>query len=170
MSRWRRLRAAFGVGLTWSAAWAALGTAFGLVTPILFGVPIPLLRSAVSGSLLFGTTGFVLGSLFSGVLRLAEGRRRFDELSLPRFAAWGTLAGAIVGGLATGGDLWRAGDPFVVDATLAAVTALLGGASATGSLWVARRAEDRVLLAEADDVRLVGLSEEERERLLGDPS
>lgn len=33
--------------------------------------------------------GFIGGVVLSALLRLAEGRRSFDEVSLARFAAWG---------------------------------------------------------------------------------
>jgi hypothetical protein len=33
--------------------------------------------------------GFVGGVVFSAVLGIAERRRRFGELSIPRFSAWG---------------------------------------------------------------------------------
>ena len=134
---------------------------FGAATPFLFGIPIPVLASTLGTGLMFGVTGFVLGFSFSGLLKLAEGRRRFDELSVPRFGAWGTLAGAAIGILATGGNLWRAGDPLWVDALLSAITALLGGASAMGTLWIARQGEDQALLDDANGVRKIGLTEEE---------
>ena len=44
--------------------------------------------------------GFLGGAVFSAVLRIAEGRRRFDELSLPRFGAWGAVTGLLLGVLA----------------------------------------------------------------------
>lgn len=56
------LRGALGPGLTWSTAWAALGTLFGFAVPAVFGLPIPVLRSALRSRLMFGMTGFVLGA------------------------------------------------------------------------------------------------------------
>ena len=70
------------MGLTWAAAWSAVGMTmvFGLLLrrgarP---DVPIPLV---------FGVFGFVGGVTFSGAPSLLEGRRRFAQMSLPRFAA-----------------------------------------------------------------------------------
>jgi hypothetical protein len=43
--------------------------------------------------------GFIGGAVFSTLLRVAEGRRRFDEVSLVRFATWGVVTGLALGGL-----------------------------------------------------------------------
>jgi len=84
MNKWlRRIRGAIGMGLTWGLAWLAAGIALLLVVgPDAADVPFPL------G---FGMLGFFSGVTFSGVLGLIEGRRRFDQMSLPRFAGWGPL-------------------------------------------------------------------------------
>jgi hypothetical protein len=83
MKKWlRRIRSAVGMGMTWAAGWA------------LVGVLIELLIDS-NGSLVdvwptaLAIPSFLGGAVFSAVLRIAEGRRRFDELSLPRFGAWG---------------------------------------------------------------------------------
>jgi len=47
----------------------------------------------------FAYPGFFGGVIFSAVLRIAEGGRRLDELPLPRIAAWGAVAGLLVGAL-----------------------------------------------------------------------
>src|SRR5438093_436624 len=80
MKKWlRRIRGAIGMGLTWAAAWGAAGAitmlGFLLVTGSRPDAPFPLM---------FGAFGFVAGVIFSGVLGLVEGRRRFDQMSLPR--------------------------------------------------------------------------------------
>jgi hypothetical protein len=41
--------------------------------------------------------GFIGGILFSALLRIAEGRRSFDEVSLPRFVTWGVVTGLVLG-------------------------------------------------------------------------
>jgi hypothetical protein len=43
--------------------------------------------------LIFGVLGFIAGVIFSAILALTEGRRRFDQMSLPRFAVWGATGG-----------------------------------------------------------------------------
>ena len=46
--------------------------------------------------LMAGAFGFVAGVIFSGVLGVVEGRRRFDQMSIPRFAAWGAAGGFLL--------------------------------------------------------------------------
>lgn len=145
------------MGLTWATAWFSAGMALLLVVgPDAADVPFPL------G---FGLLGFLAGLTFSGVLALTEGRRRFDQMSLPRFAAWGALGGALfsalfvpVAGLGLGGLT-----------ILAPVLGLAGAGCAAGTLALARMGEDRALLRASDEVASVGLSEQERQDLLGKP-
>lgn len=176
MARWlRRIRGALGMGLTWAVAWGLAGVMIGvlsLLTPWLpweaffevFDAPLPALAMP----------GFVGGVLFSGVLGVAGRRRRFDELSLPRFTAWGALGGVLLGlvptamvavGLASLGPgappLWQ----LTVLSTVPAV--LLGAGSAAGSLALARAGEDRALLEASDEVDDAGLTPPEERALLG---
>jgi hypothetical protein len=97
--------------------------------------------------MVFGALGFVCGSIFSVVLRLTEGRRRFDELTLPRFATWGGVAGLLLGGLAAMTTFAGPGLQPTSDAILTGVAALLGAGSAAGSLAIARQSEDAPRLA-----------------------
>ena len=93
MKKWlRRIRGAIGMGLTWAAAWFGAGMIMLLGLLLVTGstgadVPYPL------G---FGAFGFVAGVTFSGVLGLVERRRRFDQMSLPRFAGWGAAGGFLL--------------------------------------------------------------------------
>ncbi len=48
------------------------------------------------GSVFFAMCGFAGGTAFSVVLSVTEGRRRFDEMSLLRFAAWGAVGGFLL--------------------------------------------------------------------------
>jgi FtsH-binding integral membrane protein len=135
MSKWmRRIRGALGMGLAWALAWFGAGMVLLLVVgPDAADVPFPL------G---FGALGFLAGITFSGVLGLAEGRRSFEQMSLPRFALWGGVGGLLFAGI------------FVVAAALGIeaflglgiVFALAGAGCASGSLALARRVDDRVLL------------------------
>ncbi|MDQ3674467.1 MAG: hypothetical protein M3365_08850 [Gemmatimonadota bacterium] len=45
----------------------------------------------------FAIPGFIGGILFCALLRVAEGGRRFDEVSLARFATWGLVTGLVLG-------------------------------------------------------------------------
>ena len=138
MNKWmRRIRAAIGMGLTWGAAWFGAGML--LLFVVGFGaadVPFPLF---------FGLLGFLAGATFSGFLGVLGRRRRFDEMSLPRFAGWGALGGLVVCGIVAltagpGADLLVVGPVFAV----------AGAISAAGTLALARRAERGVLEADGE--------------------
>jgi hypothetical protein len=149
----RRVRGAVGMGLTWAAAWGAAGAittlGFLLATGRRPDAPFPFV---------FAVFGFIAGVLFSGVLGLVEGRRRFEQMSLPRFAAWGAAGGFVLSAtfvlaVSLAGDpafLWNL---VVVGPLFAAAAA----GSAAGSLALARRAKDRELLEAAADVTGVEL-------------
>lgn len=114
--------------------------------------------------------GFLGGVAFSAVLGITGRRRRFDELSIPGFAAWGALGGLMVSlvpaaldalGLATLNiPLWQ------ITVGLAGPCILGGAVAASGSLALARVAEDRALLAASEKVAEVGLTKEEVRELL----
>jgi len=164
MKKWLRpIRGAIGMGLTWAAAWGGVGwivvLGFLLRTGSRPDAPFPLM---------FAAAGLVAGLLFSGILGLVEGRRRFDQMSLRRFAAWGAaggflLAAAFVLAVSLLGDnpgfLWN----LVVVGPVFGVAA---AASAAGSLALARRAEDRQLLETTEDVAVVDLSERDARKVL----
>lgn len=156
MGQWlRRLRGAMGMGLTWGIAWALGGLLFGLLSTLgparfwnaifaVFDAPLPALA----------IPGFVGGVLFSLVLGTLGRRRRFEELSLARFAAWGALGGlllALVPAALVLVGLAHLGRP---DASLLTLTLALGvpfmtlsAASASGTLWLARKAQGQALSA-----------------------
>ena len=83
----RRIRGAIGMGLTWGAAWGAAGTVLAVVTRFKADAPFPLI---------FAVLGFIAGVIFSAILALTEGRRGFDQMSLPRFAVWGAAGGLLL--------------------------------------------------------------------------
>lgn len=158
-----RIRGAIGIGLTWAVGWAPIGALVGLVVGGVFGFPLGGI--ALNYAELFAVLGFVGGGIFSTVLRITEGSRRFDELSLPRFTAWGALGGLALGGLAVGVSVVGLELNLIGWATIG-VAGLLGAASAAGTLSLARAADDRSLLEEGESVQEVGLTEEEVRRLL----
>ena len=155
----RRLRAAVGMGVTWAVAWLGLGVAAGLAAFDLGAIGLMV------NALASGAAGFVGGVAFAAVLGLADSRRRFDELSLPRVACWGALGGALVGGLqlAVFAAIGSVPNPLM----LVAVQGLIGAGSAAGTLALARGADDRELLRAGDEVADVGLTAEEARQLLG---
>ncbi len=159
MTKWgRRIRAAIGMGLTWGAAW--------------FGASIMLARvpgfnSDVPFALLFAPLGFASGIIFSGILVVIEGRRKFDCMLLSRFAGWGAvsgllLSGIFVGGAALGGEI-LGGEALVLGLVLAIASAVC----AAGSLAVARRAEGRELPGPTGDPAEAELTGDEKRELLG---
>ena len=152
MNKWiRRLRGALGMGLTWAAGWAVFGVLIGVTSILLPGLPFwkPFFDVFDAPLPALAVPGFFGGALFSIVLGLAGRRRRFDELSLPRFAALGAIGGlmlsllpaAMVGvGLATinaesGLGLWQ------LTAMISGPLILLSAASASASLILARKAQ-----------------------------
>ena len=165
MKKWmRRIRGAVGMGLTWAAAWLGIGSIVTLATAVVFGAG----GLGIAGIVLYTIAGFVAGTAFSVVLGLAEGRRRFDQMSLRRFAAWGALGGLPLGlYMSWLNGLFAPGGSIAVALVLTAVPTLLAAGSAAGSLALARRADDRELLEDGADVADVGLTEKETHQLLG---
>ena len=135
MKQWlRRFRGAIVIGLLWALAWGLIG---GFVMEAIVD---PHGRIADIWPMVLGVPGFFGGVIFAMMLGMAEGRRRFDELSLIRFGVWGAVTGALLGVL--GGVAIGLSPLIMVPLTL------LGAASATGSLALARRGGKRELLEE----------------------
>ena len=133
MGTWlRRIRGAIGMGIMWAAAWGAAGSVPRWVFGVNTDAPLPLI---------FGLFGFIAGIVFSAVLALTEGSRKFDEMSLPRFAGWGALSGLVLSAIfARAGSLgW--GDVLALTPALVIASAV----SASGSLAMARRAARKEL-------------------------
>jgi hypothetical protein len=132
----RRLRGALGMGLTWAFGGALVG---GLVEAIAnFVPPLNVVDMWIP---VFAIPGFIGGMLFSVVLGIAGRNRRFDELSLPLFAAWGAIPGLLFGCLSFGIDAYYGTWWSALRIALAVgAPALLGAATATATLAIARRA------------------------------
>jgi hypothetical protein len=159
MKKWgRRIRAAIGMGLTWGAAWFGAGVLLARV---------PGFSSDLPFALLFAPLGFVSGIIFSVILVAIEGRRRFDRMSLTRFAGWGAASGLLLTGIFVvgaglrGAPLW--GEFLVFGPALAVSSAVC----AAGSLALARRAEKRELTGPSGDPAGAELTEGEKRELLG---
>jgi hypothetical protein len=159
MHTWlRRARAAVGMGFAWAVAGALVGGLFELVDNVLPGV-FPFIRRVDMWPQTLAIPGFLGGILFSLVLGIVGRRRRFAELSLPQFAAWGAVAGALLGGyaLANGAPAY-----FIGIATLGSAIA------APGSLALARMAEKRDLLNAREDTITARFVESEAREALED--
>ena len=157
----RRIRGAIGMGLTWGAAW------FGGGMVILLGM---LVTTGTTGAdvpypIGFGALGFVAGVTFSGVLGLVAGRRRFDEISLPRFTALGAGGGFLFAVLFVV-LVTLVDDPTFLSnlVVLGPVFAAAGAGCAAGALTLARRAEDDAQLGAGDDMGELGRPETEAGR------
>ncbi len=71
--------------------------------------------------------GFIGGVVFSALLRIAEGSRSFDELSLVRFATWGAVTGLVIGAIAMARGIeltLTTGKIFVITTALGIVAAI----------------------------------------------
>ena len=159
MKKWlRRIRGTVGMGLTWAAGWALVGVLMELITGFLPGLDGALVDVWVG----LAYPGFFGGAAFSVVLGIAAGSRRFDEMSLPRFARWGAL-----GGLLVSVPIMTASGFTPLSLVAASIVTLLCAGSAAGSLALARMAEERELLDASADVAEVGLTEGEAQELLG---
>jgi hypothetical protein len=170
VKKWlRRVRGAVGLGLSWGVAGFLVGAGIEVihnVWPTPLGSMVDLWPAALGYPAFFG------GVVFSTVLGIAGRGRRFDDLSLGSFAAWGAVGGLIVSlipaamvamGLVTPNiPLWQITGALVGPLTVG------GAVAASGSLTIARMAEDRELLDASRDVNEVRLTAEEAGELLGD--
>src|SRR5690606_28997617 len=118
-------------------AWFGAGMILLLIVGIgAADVPFPLF---------FGLRGFLAGVTLSGILGLVDGRRRLDQMSIPRFAMWGGVGGLLLSAVMS---LLLGGGAFAV---LALVFSLSGAGCAAGSLALARLAEEGQLLEAGGD-------------------
>ena len=149
----RRIRGAIGMGLTWGAAWCAAGIMLAVVTRFKADAPFPLI---------FGVLGFIAGVIFSAILALTEGRRRFDQMSLPRFAVWGATGGLLLSAVFAKAASLGWGDVLAIAPTFAVACAVC----ASGSLAVARRAGPRELPDIRGDIVAAELTDHETRKLI----
>jgi len=175
MKKWlRRIRGAIGMGITWGIGWALAGLGIGVASialPFLpwdvffryFDAPLPPLA----------VPGFFGGLFYSAVLGIAGRNRRFNELSLPRTALWGALGGLLLAlfpsflvlvGLASLGR--PDASLLFLTAVFAAPFMVLGAASSSITLALARKSE-RDALGAGEDTAAVGLTDAEKRELLG---
>ena len=128
----RRLKGAIGMALTWGFTWSLVGA----VPRWLFGfnpdAPFPII---------FGVFGFAAGLIFFALLTLIEGRRSLDQMSSPRFAAWGALGGILLSAVFVRAASFSGAEALLIAPVFAAACAV----SAVGSLVLARRAVKKEL-------------------------
>ena len=154
MRKWlRRIRGAIGLGFTWAAGCSAAGLVPRWVFGVNTDVPIPLV---------FGVFGLIAGVTFSGLLVLTEGRRRFDQMSLPRFAGRGAMGGLLLSALWAKAASLGWGDLLAIAPTFALASAIC----ASGSLALARRAVRRELPDISGDAAEAELTDHEKQQPL----
>lgn len=175
MKNWmKRIRGAVGMGLTWAVLWSAIG-ALVAVLPWTMPAGFPIrLEWIVGFAAQFAVLGFFGGAAFSVVLGVVEGRRRFDQMSLSRFAVWGAFGGLMMWA-ARGTIGWSVMDSlgsvgvqglnwgFAVSG---GIIVLLGAGCAAGSLALARSVDDQELLESGEGPAEVGLTDKEVRELL----
>jgi len=169
LKRWlRRLRGAAGMGLTWAAGWALGGLLIGVASILLPGLPWGPFFEVFDAPLpAMAIPGFFAGMFFSTVLGIAGRRRRFSELSLPAFAAWGAVGGLMllafpvvligVGLASTSGSSIH---PFKALAVVAPPFILLSVVSASVTLILARKAEGQAAV-DGEEVERLGSGEQQ---------
>ena len=85
------------MGLTWAVEWALGGLLIGISSNLLPRLPWHLFFDVFDAPLpTLAIPGFFGGVFFSVVLGTAGRKRRFRELSLPVFAAWGAVGGLLL--------------------------------------------------------------------------
>jgi hypothetical protein len=137
----RLLRGAVLMGLTWAAVWGGLiGGGIELAANI-----IPDLQFAKLADIWIfelGVPGFIAGGIFSLLLSAAQRARRFDDLSLGRFAALGAASGLLLTALLATLGLGNSAFPaLLLRALLISIpVTALSAATAASVLTVARSA------------------------------
>jgi hypothetical protein len=131
----RRVRGALGLALTWAVTWAvAAGLAGGILSSIvlLLRGTIPPVGLLIAAFALAGAiSGFVSGAGFALLLTTSARRRTLDDLNPLHFGALGAIPAAVFGWI------------LFHQAGLTVIATGVGFVAATGSLILARRANDR---------------------------
>ena len=154
MRSWlQRIRGAIGMGFTWGATWSIAGMVPRWVFGFKADAPFPII---------FGALGFIAGVIFFALLAVTERRRRFEQMSVPRFAAWGAIGGVLLAAIFATAVSLRWGDVLAIVPTFALASAVC----ASGTLVVARRAVTRELPDSRRDISEGELTEHEKRKLL----
>lgn len=166
MTLLRRIRGILGLGVVFALGWGAIGGVMEMLANVM--PPGAWIHEVDMWPQTLAIPGFLCGIATGIVLALTEGRRRFEQLSVGRFAAWGAVGGVLLGAIGLANGL---GGPITNVLLRAAVVltplAILGATSAAGTLAIARKGEDRALQRAGDRMDEIGLSDAERRELLG---
>ncbi|MGZ8413628.1 MAG: hypothetical protein ACXW05_12910 [Gemmatirosa sp.] len=151
----RRIRGVLGMGLIWAIGGMGIGGLIELIDNVLPAAH-GFTRQVDMWPQTLAIPGFVAGVVFAIVLGIAGGRRRFEELSFQRFAAWGAVTGLLVGAL---------GMSFGAPVLFLGVMTVLSVIGASSTLGLARLAERRGFIG-AGATRGELVPGEARERLV----
>jgi hypothetical protein len=132
------------MGVAWALGGAFVGGIMELIANF-----VPALNTIDMWIPLFAMPGFVAGAVFSVVLGIAARRRKFNELSLPQFAAFGAVVGILLGAVAIANGFALHGAPVWLNAALAiGPVSIFTTVAATGTLALARLGEPKSLPAD----------------------
>lgn len=130
------------MGLAWAFVWAIPGGAIEAIDNI-----APSARSFTRAIDMWpqtlGLPGLVGGVLFSVLLQITEGRRRFNELSLARSGGWGAVSGLLVGVLVVWVVDSGLSHPWQLAAAVLGFATLMGAISGVASPVVFRHVAQR---------------------------
>lgn len=133
----KRTRGAVLTGLAWALVWAPIAVLAGMIVD-------PDNSMDEMWVAIGGYPGFLCGAVFFAVLGIAAGRHGLEESPLPRVAAWGAVAGLLVGVLPfTIGDAASDVPLWQLLLGFAGSTTLLSALSAVGSALLVRHAARR---------------------------
>lgn len=142
MKQWvKRGRDAVLLGLAWAVVWAPIAVLLGVF------VIDPDNSMDEMWFVVGAYPGFLCGVIFSALRGLGEGRRRLDELSLPRAGTWAAVSGVLVGALPFALGTQNPDNPAWLGIAVVGSIALLSVVSAVGSVLLARIAKQRELRA-----------------------
>jgi hypothetical protein len=162
------------MGVTWAVGWAVAGVLMGVSSLLLPGLPWDAFFQVFDAPLpALAVPGFFAGLFFSTVLGIAGRHRKFSELSLPRFAAWGAVGGLLLTlfpfALVAAGLASREGSSVGTGQIIAAIGGpfvLLSILSAAVTLILARIGERRGSNGAGEGMADVGVTEGQAHELL----
>jgi hypothetical protein len=158
----RRIRGAIGIGITWAVVWAPVAVFVG--TQIIDPDNSMDEMWVMAGAL----PGFFSGVIFSIVVGIAARRQRLDELTIPRVAGWGAIAGLFIGILPfLIGDTNGNPPAWLLGAIIIPTFTVLSTVSAAASLAIARNALNREARHADGLLENTELTDAERQVLLG---
>jgi hypothetical protein len=144
-SRVTRIRAAFRNAVVWGVGWGAIGTA--VATAIRFLDEIPIGKAVLGGigmGVRIGFIGAIAGTAFFAFIGLMYRGKRLLDISWIRFGIGGAiLAGLFVPSFLQTMNLISGGSlvPWNLVADDMVFSALFGGITAAGTMFVAQRYE-----------------------------